>query len=375
MKVETNKVYLGDALHVLRTFPDSCIDCVMTSPPYWNVRNYGDDVVSIFDETLKCEHDWVYSERWLHRGTTDSEINSDDKGILNDVKAKTFLCSKCKAWKGQLGLESDFNLFVKHLCDIFDQIKRVLKPIGTCWVNLGDTYGGSGGDRGKVGDTRTSSGIDTRPLSMSTKGNIENTKGYEKCLLNIPHRFAIEMTNRGWVHRNTIIWHKGSVMPESVKDRFTEDYEYLFFFTKNKKYYFKQQFEPITFSAIERSRYSFGGNRDGVDRVMIGQPEGKIEVNPSGRNKRCVWLINNKGTDLPHYAVYPEELPKTPILAGCPENGVVLDPFFGTGTTGIVALKQNKQFVGIEINPEYAKLAENRLKGWKSQTRLIEDGD
>jgi len=258
-----------------------------------------------------------------------------------------------------------------------------------------------------------------------------------KSLVQIPSRFAIEMTNRGWILRNELIWHKPSCMPASVTDRFTVDFEKLFFFTKNKKYYFKQQFEPITESSRKRAEYGWDGTHapGRSCNPEKGVKMGERWANPKGRNKRTVWSINTASFKGAHFAVYPPELIESPIDAGCPlyvctkcekprevileslpnpkgisgragkpmvskdgvvDNndgtrlesghnptqftnskfvgytdcgcgedfvpGVVLDPFFGSGTTAEVAMKQDKNWVGIELNDDYTKISDKRLK-------------
>ena len=339
IKMMKNKIYQGNSLDVLKTFPEKSIDMAVTSPPYWGLRDYqGEDTVWDCD----CEHEHDFSVKAPPRRNrsvddiknpdTVSKIQAGNTGSVIDLTETAFcskchcehewheadkkikygggfprkevavpfesssnFCSKCNAWKGSLGLEPNFDLYIKHLCDIFEETKRVLKDEGTLWVNLGDTY-----DK-------------------------------NKSLLGIPFRFAIEMISRGWILRNTLIWHKNNVMPSSVKDRFTVDFEYLFFFSKQQKYYFEQQ----------------------------------KEVN--GRNKRTTFFVNPKPYSESHFAVYPEELIETPIKAGCPENGTVLDMFMGSGTTALVALKNNRNYVGIELNPEYIKIAEKRLSPYQNQ--------
>jgi len=206
----------------------------------------------------------------------------------------------------------------------------------------------------------------------------------------IPFRFAIEMVNRGWILRNTIIWHKLNAMPCSVKDRFTVDFEYLFFFVKNKNYYFEAQHEPHKLESIRRScrarkskKYDIGGysiaykkDYEGYDDMNGRLERGELRgVSAKGRNKRTTWTINTKPFKGSHFAVFPEELCETPIRAGCPLNGIVLDPFFGAGTTGLVALKQNKNFIGIELNPEYINLAEERLKPFTKNKEMFKNED
>ncbi|GAF95493.1 unnamed protein product, partial [marine sediment metagenome] len=201
------------------------VDNVITSPPYWSLRDYGIPP-SLWDDNPKCEHDfslekingegYTSSKRWQHGESRES----NPKGWSTEISEIGF-CSKCGAWKGTLGLEPNFELYIKHLCDIYDQIKRVLKKTGTCWVNLGDSYGS-----GKVDDSKYNNGI------LKNKSPV---KGFQKCLLMLPQRFAIEMINRGWILRNVIIWHKPNAMPSSARDRFTVDFEYIFFFVKSNR--------------------------------------------------------------------------------------------------------------------------------------------
>jgi site-specific DNA-methyltransferase (adenine-specific) len=179
------------------------------------------------------------------------------------------------------------------------------------------------------------------------------------------------MTDHGWILRNEIIWHKPNAMPQSVKDRFSVDFEKLFFFTKSKLYYFDQQLEPLseaTATDPRTTRAAWVEKRP--DRKFTGSASkggGMLKPNEGGRNKRTVWSISTKPCTEAHFAVYPEELIETPILAGCPIKGTVLDPFFGSGTTGAVALRLDRKYVGIELNPEYVELAEKRLAKAQAQ--------
>ena len=302
---QVNSIYQADALSFVRSLPDNSINMVITSPPYWNLRDYGTD--------------------------------------------------------GQLGLEPTFQEYLDKLCDIFGEVKRVLKQGGTCWVNLGDTY--SGNKQGKT-DYKVSSYLKENSKGIRKKATIT-----EKCLCQIPSRFAIKMTNRGWILRNEIIWHKPNAMPSSVKDRFTVDFEKLFFFTKSKKYYFKQQFEPYVPNSDMAYRKKLRiGRKYGVKRpYKDNQPlsYGKsTRINSNGRNKRCVWQISTKPFAQAHFAVYPPQLIETPINAGCPVGGVVLDPFMGAGTTALVALTLGRKFLGCELNHTYIEIANKRLQSY-----------
>ena len=297
MMIKNNSIICGDCLKVLKTLPDESINCVMTSPPYWALRDYGVD--------------------------------------------------------GQMGLEPTFQEYINKLCDIFDEVKRVLKKDGTCWINMGDTYGGTS-DKGNYRDPKYKNGRNGQSIAL-------NKTATKKCLCQIPSRFAIEMTNRGWILRNEIIWHKPNAMPSSVKDRFTVDFEKLFFFVKNKKYYFETQYEEVVNHSDAWYRNKLRQNKNYKLKKPY-QHNFPIPKYPDKKNKRSVWKIPTKPFSQAHFAVYPPKLCITPIRAGCPEKGIVLDPFFGAGTTGLVAQELNRNWIGIELNKEYIKIAEDRLK-------------
>lgn len=305
-----NKILRGDALKVLRKLPDESVDCVITSPPYWALRDYG--------------------------------------------------------VKGQLGLERTMNEYVTKLCNIFDEVKRTLKKTGTCWINIGDTYYGGGRNRNNT--TNHIYKQHTSPASFIKQkwtGEL-----YNKCLCQIPARFAIEMISRGWILRNEIIWYKPNVMPSSVKDRFTVDYEKIFFFTKSKKYYFTTQYEPAKYDGRKQEMMRGSGKYlnkiivPGHDKHSFAERAHERWQMINGRrvrNKRAVWGINNKPYRGAHFATFPPGLCKTPILAGCPQSGTVMDIFAGSGTALMIAKQLGRNFVGIELNPEYIKLANQRI--------------
>ena len=301
-----DKIIQGDSLEVLKTLPSESIDCAITSPPYWNLRDYG--------------------------------------------------------IAGQFGLESTFQEYIMKLCDIFDEVKRVLKNTGTCFVNLGDTYNGN-----KSGYTDTNKNGKVPEDSMIRKKTSKEVP--EKSLCLIPSRFSIEMVERGWILRNRIVWHKPNQMPQSADDRFTNNFEDVFFFTKNKDYYFKQIMEPNSAVSIARAEYENRRQNPssiGSKSESYGMPARFVKLNPEGHNKRTVWTINTKGYDESHFATFPEKLVEPMIISGCPKEGIVLDCFFGAGTTGVVANKLGRYYIGIELNPEYIKMAERRIGG---QTR------
>ena len=270
--MEKNKVYLGDSLEIIKTFPDKSIDCVVTSPPYYGLRDYGVD--------------------------------------------------------GQIGLEETPEEYIDKLVSLFREIRRCLRDEGTCWVNLGDSYSGncSRASKGRAGMGAEREGVFTKGGGLPPKN-----------LIGIPWRFAFAMQADGWILRQDIIWHKPNPMPESVTDRCTKAHEYIFLFSKQEKYYFDAQ-------SIQEE--SVAGLKDVVYTT---------------RNKRDVWSVCVKPIKEAHSATYPPELITPCILAGCPEQGIVLDPFMGSGTTGIVARTFNRNYVGCELNPEYYKISERRI--------------
>ena len=290
MELKLDYIYQGDALEVLKQMPSESVDMCITSPPYWNMRDYGD--------------------------------------------------------KNQLGLEYTTSEFIDNLYNVFHELKRVLKDEGSLWINIRDTY--------SKGVKRC--GVKNKSLSM------------------IPERLIIKLLDDGWILRNDIIWHKPNAMPDSCKNRFTVDYEHLYFLTKKDKgYYFKTQYEPYT-SNIKSKKDNINNNNDKdkrsalIESKMVRHGANGTTLNsPSkwsdkGRIKRTTWSINTKAYKEAHFATYPTELIECPIDAGCPEGGIVLDPFMGSGTTGVVAKKQGKHYVGIELNKEYIEIADNRIK-------------
>ena len=296
----TNAIFQGSCLDVLKEFPDESVNCCVTSPPYYALRNYGVD--------------------------------------------------------GQLGLESSPKEYINKLCGIFDDIKRVLRQDGTLFVNLGDTYGGTG-DKGDWKDPKYSEGRNGQSKAL-------NRTLPQKSLCQIPSRFAIEMTDRGWILRNKIIWYKPNAMPSSAKDRFTVDFEEVFFFTKDKDYWFDTQYEPY-----EGPMNRWGGDKLKADGEstwgggtgQVTYRDRNLRPNELGRIKRCVWKVNTKPFKGAHFATFPEALIEPMIKAGCPVGGLILDPFFGAGTTGVVAKKLGRNCVGTELNPEYIKIAKKRI--------------
>lgn len=390
----TNKVIQGNALEVLKQFPSDSIDCIITSSPYYGLRTY-DTEPQIWGGDKNCSHNWnSFIHKGISGGTKSGKVQIKDKDNFQIVPTvKQSVCDLCGAWMGELGQEPTPKMFIDHLVEIYMECSRVLKPEGTMWINIADSYSGSNQGAG--------AGNKTGAKQLTNKGtNYTKEKGYKsllanldipkKSLIGIPDRLKIALIDNGLICRNQIIWHKPNKMPESCKDRFTNDYEMLYFFTKNKKYYFKQQLEP-SFWAEKDSRRETGKTINGKTA------EGKYALSGSGtyrqdkmKNVRTVWSINTIPSKIKHFAMFPEKLITRPILAGCPDcicnncgkiyktpgelisnpcgcnagfsGGIVLDPFIGSGTTGRVANKLGRNFIGIELNPEYIETARNIVK-------------
>lgn len=317
--IDVNKIYNEPCLKTLKKMADKSIDCVITSPPYWQLRDYG--------------------------------------------------------YEGQWGLEPTFQKYLEHLWEMMDEIYRVLKDEGTCWINLGDTY--SRGNRAKnSNNNQTLRNDENSKIEPNSKPNYQ---GLDKCLLLIPHRFAIGCIERGWILRNDIIWAKRNGMPESVRDRFTKKHEYIFFMVKSEKYYFDLDAirDKVKVESFKRYKYDFSGNKGGIDRDYLGHTEGDkkhlVDEN-KGKNPGSVsdfWDITTKPSSNKHYASYNDELIRKPILAGCPEGGIIYDPFMGTGSTAEASIRANRNFIGSEMSKDYINICNERLKTYLKQQKLF----
>ncbi|NLT21144.1 MAG: site-specific DNA-methyltransferase [Syntrophomonadaceae bacterium] len=253
----------GDVIKVVQRLPSNFVQCIITSPPYWGLRDYGIE--------------------------------------------------------GQIGLENDLQHYINRLVYVFSEARRVLSNDGILWLNIGDGYT-SGNRRYRAPDKKNPA----RAMAVRP----DTPEGLKpKDLLGIPWRLALALQADGWYLRNDIIWHKPNAQPESVKDRPTRDHEYLFMLTKSEKYYY--------------------------DRIAI--------LDNNGRNKRTVWSINTRSFPDAHFATFPPQLVEPCILASTKPKDYVLDPFFGSGTVGVVCQEYNRKFIGIELNPEYVNIATNRL--------------
>ena len=298
------KLLSGDVKKVLKGLDPESVQCVVTSPPYWGLRDYGVD--------------------------------------------------------GQLGLEETPEEFVENMVDVFREVKRVLRTDGTVWMNLGDTYGKQ---VGKGFNTHEEDGSGNRVTEMQEKhGDIKVKTGLpSKNLVGIPWRVALALQADGWILRSDIIWHKPNPMPESVKDRPTKSHEYIFLLTKSQKYYYDHEAikeKGVLPAGVKGAKGS--AERFGTNLVNSRPPEYKIY--DGTRNKRTVWPITTKPYPEAHFATFPEEIPEICIKAGTKTGDLVLDPFIGSGTTCAVASRLGRNSIGIDLNEEYLKLARKRLR-------------
>lgn len=307
--METNIIYNEDCITGIQKLPSDVIDCCITSPPYYALRDYGVD--------------------------------------------------------GQIGLENTPEEYIQRLVYVFNSIYRVLKPTGTLWINIGDSYAGSGHGawQNKEGSKQMYVPNPGDPITRIPK----RWAGIKpKDLIGIPWMLAFALRASGWYLRQDIIWAKPNPIPESVKDRCTKSHEYIFLLSKSPQYYFDVRAiqEPSTTQGTAvGSENRYGGKKytEHPDKFFRTK-SGNAYVHRDFRNKRDVWSVPTQPCKDAHFATYPERLIFDCIRAGCPENGIVLDPFMGAGTTAVVARKLNRKYIGYELNAEYIQIADNRLK-------------
>lgn len=322
-------ILTGDALAMLRTLPDQSVQCCVTSPPYWGLRDYG--------------------------------------------------------VPGQIGLESSPQEYVAALLPIFQEVRRVLRNDGTLWLNLGDSYIGYHGNKkvhGSAPSDKPGCRENMRPTSVRANGL------KAKDMAGIPWRVAFALQDAGWYLRCDCIWAKPNPMPESVQDRPTRAHEYLFLLSKSERYFYDH--EAVREPAVATNTHDYTGQggyqapghpihkgnrnqcdaeravtrysvRPGVDTKGGNQGRGEITYSRYTRNRRSVWTIPTSPFPDAHFATFPPNLIRPCILAGCPAGGVVLDPFFGAGTVGVVCVEEGRRYLGIELNPEYVDMAEQRI--------------
>lgn len=294
------KVLIGDVLSRIRDIPDESVQCVITSPPYWGLRDYGHD--------------------------------------------------------GQVGLEESPEEYVSKMVEIFAEVKRILKDDGVLWLNLGDSYAGNNSrasNNGRAGYGNPREGVFTRTG--------EGLK--PKDLVGIPWRVAFALQADGWWLRQDIIWHKPNPMPESVTDRCTKAHEYLFMLTKSSRYFFDNEAIKEPSADLGKTEIRFGGSKYGdSDDPKHATKSGNSYTDTGKKNKRSVWTIAPKPFRGAHFAVMPEALVEPCVLSSSRPEDVVFDPFTGSGTVGVVSLRYQRNFLGTELNPEYGEIARNRIQ-------------
>ena len=318
------KLMYGDAVEKLKELPDKSINTCVTSPPYYGLRDYG----------------------------------------ISD----------------QIGLEETPDEYVDKLVEVFREVKRVLRDDGILWVNIGDSYAGSGKGRKANGEVAS---LANSPITSTaqgqTRGNLKKTVGAKpKDLIGIPWMLAFALRADGWYLRQDIIWAKNNPMPESVKDRCTRSHEYIFMLTKNKKYYFDYEAMQEPVANPNRKNYTCGSGKSSVNTARNDNDIGVRSKNQhyKTRNKRDVWQVSVcSSVKEAHFAVFPGGLIEPCILSSCPENGWVLDPFSGSGTSGIVATNNNRNYIGIDLNPEYIEITKRRVEKECTNTSIVEVSD
>jgi DNA modification methylase len=382
----------GDCLDILPTLPEQSVQCCVTSPPYWGLRDYGTATWGGGD--AECDHRVGRANNRQMSNGRGEPSNSCLSWTSRDATPSSGDCPKCGGRRidTQLGLESTPEEFITNMVAVFREVWRVLRDDGTLWLNLGDSYcstdkwgGGIGGNNGK--HTVAEDGSVPSWAVRSKKQSIPGLKPKDLCMM--PARLAMALQADGWWLRSEIVWHKLNPMPESVSDRPTKAHEMIYLLAKAERYYYDADAirEPLqgdeiartfrggsyvnnsTFDNANGGKRTVTGNRKadplegshgtlGMDGNGMRMPE--KWSNPAGRNKRTVWTIATQPYAEEHFATFPEEIPKLCILAGSKPGDTILDPFAGSGTTGKVALELGRKTVLIELNPEYVNLIHQR---------------
>ena len=357
----TYRILTASALAGLATLPDESVHCCVTSPPYWGLRDYGTGRWEGGDAA--CDH----APTWGHQGETGQRADGVRTTIAPPQKGG---CSRCGAVRvdDQIGLERTPQEYVEKIVEVFREVRRVLRDDGTLWLNLGDCYAGSWGAQSRDGTEGgvSASQIVAHPRGQTRTGSLDRTPGLKpKDLVGIPWRTAFALQADGWYLRSDIIWSKPNPMPESVTDRPTKAHEYLFLLAKSERYYYDG--DAIAEPSLNAGK-TVGYSPDSKNVSTAGDPRFATRIArdvtvKATRNKRSVWTIPTEPFSGAHFAVMPTALAEPCVLAGCPTGGTVLDPFTGTGTTGLVARRHGCHFIGIELKPATVAMAEDRVGG------------
>lgn len=360
MADEPWEILVGDCREVLRTLPRQSVQTCVTSPPYFGLRDYGTGEWEGGDAA--CDHKG--GARQSAVSTLVGNGHGGDKPLSPYLQGQTkpmgSVCTKCGASRvdRQIGLEPTPDEFVEALVEVFREVRRVLRDDGTVWLNLGDSYN-SGGRTSQVAP----GGVVGQPGMRATPQRPPVIQGVkQKDLVGIPWIVAFALRADGWYLRSDIVWHKPNPMPESVTDRPTRSHEFIFLLSKRPRYYYDAD------AIREQDSGRGSGNGFVRDHRLTYQDadggRGNTEqwTPGGGRNKRDVWTVASKPYSGAHFATFPPDLIEPCVLAGAPVDGVVLDPFNGAGTTGMVAVRNRRRYIGVELNPDYAQMARDRIE-------------
>lgn len=333
--LELNRILNMDCSEGLKLIDNNIVDCCVTSPPYYGLRDYR-----------------IAKTKW-------PEVEYSPLPGMNSILIPE--------WEGCLGLEPTIEMFIGHIVFVFREVFRILKKSGTCWVNIADSYVGTGGDRKKT----VKNELFNLQQSHNPKGgrhnrnkSLKNSGLKQKDLMGIPWRAAFALQADGWYLRMDNIWNKLNCMPESAKDRPTKSHEYIFLLSKSQNYFYDQE-------AVKEFCVNGDPNPPRGSTGTLGNPHNGNHPNILGlRNKRSVWNVATDKLGEAHFATFPPKLIEPCILAGCPKDGVVLDPFMGSGTTAMVSIQNQRNFIGFELNPEYIKIA-NRTRLSNIQLKIV----
>lgn len=371
---ELGKVHCVDCREAMRELPDESIQCVVTSPPYWGLRDYG--TAQWEGGSAECDHIEILN---LKRDCSGGVGGGRDKGTRGEQPSTSSsiikyrdTCRKCGAIRvdRQLGLESTPAEYVEKMVALFREVRRVLKKDGTLWLNLGDSYAGGGrGGGGSFAADGLHCGNDSKNMPPTTK--IDGLKPKDLC--GIPWRVAFALQADGWWLRQDIIWAKPNPMPEFVTDRCTKAHEYVFLMTKSAKYFYDRMAicEPAIYAEQHANKTTSWGPGGKMAAAGVGKSnrenyeftgENHTSLDGGNRNRRSVWTIATQPFSEAHFATFPLKLVEPCILAGSRPGDIILDPFMGAGTVGLCATKLNRQFIGFELNPEYQIMATSRIQ-------------
>ena len=394
------RILIGECRERLRELPEGSVHCAVTSPPYYSLRDYRVPP-SVWGGDPACDHQWgewreAHDERETtvagKSRTTDRCYGARSRRFNGNHQkhAAGARCAKCGAWLGCLGLEPDPDLYVEHLVEVFREVRRVLRDDGTVWLNLGDCYAGSWGNYGTREGRQRSRASERFPRrayegdgGWSGRPPGATVPGLKpKDLIMVPSRAALALQADGWWVRSRIVWAKGASfgpwsgnpMPESVRDRPSMAYEEVLLLARSARYFYDRAAasEPCTSGPSDRRKMREARDRIGGKHKVLADPLSKANAasrigrkravgSGTRRNLRNVWTIATQPFAHAHFATMAPRLAEMCIAAGCPEGGTVLDPFAGAGTTGLAAHRLGRDAVLVELNPDFAGIARDRL--------------